>query len=74
LRRLAELGAWAAEAVGQAGAPDAAGWSRVTLPVETPDRAVLVLLGIGPEIDVLGPPPLRARLRALAAEVADRAG
>ncbi len=69
LRRLAELGAWAAEAVKQAGTPEAGGWARLTLPVEAPDRAALVLLGIGPEIEVLAPAELRACLRNLAEQV-----
>ena len=73
LRRLAELGAWAAEAVSQAGAPDAEGWARLTLPVETPERAALVLLGIGPEIEILEPALLRNRLRELAEQVLLRA-
>jgi predicted DNA-binding transcriptional regulator YafY len=74
LRRLAELGAWAAEAVRTPGAPDADGWTRLVLPVETPDRAALMLLGIGPDIEVLGPPPVRARLRALAEQILLRSG
>ena len=73
LRRLAELGAWAEEAVKLAGPPDADGWSRLTLPVETLDRAALVLLGIGPEIEIVGPADLRTRLRKLAEQVLLRA-
>jgi len=73
LRRLAELGAWAADAASGAEAPDLDGWARLTLPVETPDRAALVLLGLGPEIEVLAPPDLRARLRELAEQVLLRA-
>ncbi|HTU09705.1 MAG TPA: YafY family protein [Allosphingosinicella sp.] len=73
LRRLAELGAWAAEAALTAGPPDAEGWSRLSLPVETPDRAALVLLGIGPEIEVVAPAALRARLHELAEQVLLRA-
>lgn len=73
LRRLGELGAWAAEAAGQAAEPNADGWASLRLHVETPDRAALVLLGLGPEIEVLGPPELRARLRNLAEQVLLRA-
>lgn len=73
LRRLGELGAWAAEAAAQADAPDADGWARLSLGVETTDRAALVLLGLGPEIEVLGPLELRARLRQLAEQVLLRA-
>jgi predicted DNA-binding transcriptional regulator YafY len=72
LKRLAELGAYAAEAVAAASAPEADGWSRLLLPIEAADRAALTLLGIGPEVEVLEPAPLRERVRALAAEIARR--
>jgi predicted DNA-binding transcriptional regulator YafY len=70
LRRLAELGAYAREAVAAAGAADQEGWAEVTLPVERTQRAAQVLLGIGPEIEVIGPADLRAQLRADALEIA----
>jgi predicted DNA-binding transcriptional regulator YafY len=73
LKRLAELGAFAAEAVGAASPPDGEGWSRLDLPIETIDQAALLLLGIGPEIEVVAPPELRERLRALAEQVLVRA-
>ena len=73
LRRLARLGAYAADAVRMAGPPDADGWTRLTLPIEAPDQAALSLLGIGPEIEVIAPAELRERLRALAEEIARRA-
>ncbi len=66
LERLAKLGAYAKTAVAQAEPPDANGWARVTLPIETTEQAVLALLGIGPEVIVLEPADLRARLCALA--------
>jgi predicted DNA-binding transcriptional regulator YafY len=73
LKRLAGLGAYAAQAVKAAG-PDADGWSRLELPTETVDQAALALLGIGPEIEVIAPGELRARLRSLAEQVLLRAG
>ena len=72
LRRLAKLGAYAAEAVRGADAPEADGWARLFLPVER-GRAALVLLGIGSEIEVIGPPELRESLRQLAEQVFMRA-
>lgn len=73
LKRLARLGAYAADAVAAAGAPGADGWSPVALSIETIDQAALDLLGIGPEIEVVAPPALRDCLRVLAEAVAARA-
>ena len=67
LRRLAALGAFAARAVREAEG------ETVRLPIETSDHSVLSLLGIGPEIEVIEPPELRARLRTLAEAIAARA-
>lgn len=72
LKRLAELGAYAAKAVAQAGPPEADGWARLAFPVEAVERAALTLLGIGPEIEVIEPADLRDAVRALAAEIAAR--
>jgi predicted DNA-binding transcriptional regulator YafY len=72
LKRLAELGGYAAKAVGQAGPPEADGWSRLAFPVEATERAALTLLGIGPEVEVVGPVELRDAVRALAEQVARR--
>jgi predicted DNA-binding transcriptional regulator YafY len=72
LKRLAELGAYAAKAVGEAGPPAADGWSRLAFPVEAVERAALTLLGIGPEVEVLEPAELRAAVRTLAEQVARR--
>jgi predicted DNA-binding transcriptional regulator YafY len=72
LKRLAELGAYAARAVAQAGPPDADGWSPLAFPVEAAERAALTLLGIGPEVEVVEPAELRATVRALAEQVARR--
>ena len=67
LKRLAALGAYAAEAVRAADPPDRRGWSRLALPIETIEQAALLLLGIGPEVAAIAPDALRARLSALAA-------
>jgi predicted DNA-binding transcriptional regulator YafY len=72
LKRLAALGRFAADAVARAEPGAANGGYSVALPLEHSDHAVLQLLGIGPEIAVLAPPELRARLAKLAGEVAAR--
>jgi predicted DNA-binding transcriptional regulator YafY len=51
----------AREALEGAGAPDAEGWVRVTLPVESEDVAHTQLRGLGPEVEVLAPATLRER-------------
>ena len=72
LQRLRLVGAFAADAVARAGPPDGQGWCAVDLPLETIEAAAPMLLGIGPEIDVLEPAPLRAAVGALARAVARR--
>ncbi len=72
LERLRLLGAWAAEAVAAAEAPDAAGQCRLTLPIEGIDAAAPMLLGVGPEIDIEAPPELRTAVARLARAVAAR--
>jgi predicted DNA-binding transcriptional regulator YafY len=74
MKRLSQLGAFAQRAVNTAVPTDTAGWSQLSLPIETIDHAALMLLGIGPEIRVLQPETLRARLRELAAAVVGRCG
>ncbi len=73
LQRLAMLGAYAAEAVARAGAGDRTGWAPLDFPYEHTDQAALALLGIGPEVRVVAPVPLRTRLRELAQRVARQA-
>ncbi|GAB2614446.1 YafY family protein [Streptomyces capparidis] len=53
------FGAAGTRAAQAAGPPDAAGWVRVELPVETTAVAVGDLLRLGAEAEVLGPPGLR---------------
>jgi predicted DNA-binding transcriptional regulator YafY len=72
LKRLARLGSYAARAVQAAGAVERDGWVRLTLPVERPEQAALDLLAIGPEIEVIDPPALRAALRELAGQIIER--
>ncbi|ADD42700.1 helix-turn-helix transcriptional regulator [Stackebrandtia nassauensis] len=50
--------------------PDADGWTRARLPVETLDVAYEEMLSLGPDVEVVEPKPLRARL----AEAARRLG
>ena len=54
--------------------PDADGWARIALPVEEEERAALVLLGLGPEAEVIEPAGLRIRVRELAGKIAALAG
>ena len=46
------------------GTPDAGGWRTATMPAATPDHAVVELLRFGTEIEILGPPELRAHMAA----------
>ncbi|GAA3066723.1 putative DNA-binding transcriptional regulator YafY [Streptomyces olivoverticillatus] len=58
------------EAVGAAPPPDGQGRVTVTLPVESLDVAYEQLLALGPEAELLGPPPLRERFARAAARSA----
>jgi predicted DNA-binding transcriptional regulator YafY len=51
----------AREALAAAGGPDEGGWLTVALPVESEEVAHSQLMGLGPEVEVLAPPSLRAR-------------
>ncbi|WP_091611313.1 helix-turn-helix transcriptional regulator [Micromonospora mirobrigensis] len=61
LRWTAEAPFAYAEAVAAAGEPDGQGWVVTRLPVESVPVAYDVLLALGPEVEVLEPPELRAR-------------
>jgi len=52
-----------------AGPPDAAGWVRVRIPIETEQHALHELLRLGAEVEVLGPPGVLAEVAATAAAV-----
>jgi len=63
LTRLRLLSAALAEAADKAGTePDAQGWVRVTIPIESIDHAAQELLKLGCEAEVLAPDALRAAL------------
>jgi predicted DNA-binding transcriptional regulator YafY len=61
----------AAQALSDTGTAEPDGWTRAVLPIESLDHAHGVFLALGTDIEILGPPDLRARLaetsRALAA-------
>ncbi|MFD0731597.1 helix-turn-helix transcriptional regulator [Planotetraspora mira] len=61
----------AAQALAATGTAEPDGWTRAVLPIESLDHAHGTFLALGAEIEVLGPPELRARLaetsRAMAA-------
>ena len=54
-----------------AGPPDAGGWIRVTLPIESIEHAHRELLRLGADVEVLAPPELRRQM-ALTAEALAR--
>ncbi|MGR8010984.1 helix-turn-helix transcriptional regulator [Streptomyces hypolithicus] len=60
----------ATEALAGAGPPDELGRITITLPVESWDVAYGQLLSLGPELEVLRPPDLRARFAEAAARTA----
>jgi len=61
----------ARQAYAAAGEPDAHGWVTTELPVESIDVAYTQLLALGPEVEVLEPPRLRARLAEAAQRLID---
>lgn len=70
-RRLAELGHYAAQAVARATPAEAsAAWRRLSLPIESADQLVRLVMGLAPEVEVIEPAPLRDQVartcRALA--------
>jgi predicted DNA-binding transcriptional regulator YafY len=67
--RVAQLGAYAVQALDLADPPDEHGWRRVRLPIENDDQAALMLLGIGPEFEVIEPESLRERVGQVAGEI-----
>ncbi|GLW08126.1 transcriptional regulator [Microtetraspora sp. NBRC 13810] len=63
LRRLPDLAEPAvARAARETAERDPDGWTRVTVPVESPEQAVRDLLRLGPDAEVLAPAGLRARM------------
>jgi predicted DNA-binding transcriptional regulator YafY len=70
LRRLRDLGAYAALAADNAGPADGKGHVPVELPIESTEHAALTLLRLGAEVLVDSPPELRRRLHELARQIA----
>ncbi|MGE5291307.1 MAG: helix-turn-helix transcriptional regulator [Micromonosporaceae bacterium] len=54
-----------------AGPPDADGWTRVVVPIESIDHAVVDLFRLGAEAEVLAPDELRRRMAAVAHTLAE---
>lgn len=69
--RLRRDGAYAEAAIA-AGRLDADGLTCIQLPIERLDQAALLVLGLGPEVEVVAPDLLRARIANLARAVAAR--
>ncbi|MER5935391.1 YafY family protein [Streptomyces sp. NPDC002054] len=61
-----------ARAMAAADAPEPDGWTRVALPVESAEHAESLFLSLGGEVEVLGPPELRDRMRATVRALAAR--
>ncbi|MFC4002619.1 helix-turn-helix transcriptional regulator [Prauserella oleivorans] len=59
-------------ALAEAGPPDADGWVEVHLALEEPDIAAHQLLGLGLDVEVLGPPSVRAAFAGLTRRMAER--
>lgn len=71
LGRLRALSAAVAQAVDSAAeAPDAQGWRRVTIPIESINHAVSELVRLGAEGEVIEPAALREELAAIARRLA----
>lgn len=67
--RIAELGAYAARAVAQAGVEGVNGWSDIQFPFENMEQGARALIGIGPEIEILAPAELRDAARGMASAI-----
>ncbi|MGW0317525.1 WYL domain-containing protein [Streptomyces flavidovirens] len=67
-----QCGAAGTEAVRAAGPPDAEGWVETVLRVESLPVAVGDLLRLGLEVEVLGPPELRAEAARTVTGLAQR--
>jgi predicted DNA-binding transcriptional regulator YafY len=68
----ARLTGASARALADTGTAEPDGWVRAVLPIESLDHAHSTFLALGADIEVLGPPELRARLAATARALADR--
>ena len=54
---------------GSASEPDPDGWVRLTVPIESIQHGLVALLQLGPRIEVLDPPELRAQIIATARDL-----
>jgi predicted DNA-binding transcriptional regulator YafY len=61
---MSRINAPMAQAVAQAGPPDADGWREVTVPIESIGQATATLLRLGPRAEALDPPELRESIRS----------
>ena len=52
--------------------PDPDGWRHLRIRIDWPNEAAAILLGVGPECEVLEPIELRERIARLAARIVDR--
>ncbi|MGH3150437.1 MAG: WYL domain-containing protein, partial [Streptosporangiaceae bacterium] len=48
----------------EAGVTEPGGWTRAVIPIESAEQACREFLALGADVEVLGPPALRARLAA----------
>ena len=72
LKRLRELSSAIAEAVDRSpGKAGKSGWTRVSIPIESVDHAVLELMRLGPECEALEPKELRAKIAQRAKGIAE---
>jgi len=62
---MSRINAPMAQAVAQAGPPDADGWREVTVPIESIGQATATLLRLGPRAEALDPPELRESIRSV---------
>jgi predicted DNA-binding transcriptional regulator YafY len=70
LKRLSLLPPAVAEMAARTAAlPDQAGWTQVDIPIESIDHAATEILALGVEAEVLAPPELRGRMRAIAGQL-----
>ncbi len=69
LGRIVRIGPGARRAAENA-IPGPDGWREAVIPIEGVDHAAGLMIGMGPEIEVLAPRALRARLAELAGEIA----
>lgn len=70
LKELARVSAAMARAVREAGPPDAKGWRKLDIPIESIPAAVRELLRFGAQVQALGPPELVRAMRSAVHDLA----